>query len=100
MPLPSVVKMLATRGVAKSVIGFVAAGGASLIAKEIIANNIDEPETLIGKIKVAAGVVVVAGIVRDASKAHTDKKIDQIADFVTEVNEKLHETKATEEPSE
>lgn len=87
------VKSFVTIDVLKSAVGFFAGGGASLIAREIIANNINEPETPINKIKIATGTVVVGSMVKDAARTHTDGIIDSLVDFATNTKKKFDEEK-------
>lgn len=89
-----------TAKVAKTVVGFVAAGGASIIAKDIIANNIEEPDGLIKTIKVAGGTAVVGLMVKRAVLNFVDEEIDAIAASVTKLKEELDKHKVTEVPTE
>lgn len=86
--------------VTKSVLGFVAAGGASIIAKEIIANNIDEPDTLIRKIKIVGGTVVIGVMVKKAVKDFIDDEIDEITDNVAKLKEEIRKHQVAEQPTE
>lgn len=93
-------KSIPPASVAKSVIGFVAAGGASIIAKDIIANNIDEPDTLIQKIKIVGGTAVVAMMVRHAVKDFIGDEIDDIETNYNTLKEALRTYGVTVEPTE
>ncbi len=50
---------------------------AAAVTRAIIKETLTEPETTIEKIKVAAGVWAIAGVVSEVCKAHTDSKIDE-----------------------
>lgn len=93
-------RAIPTVTVAKSVVGFVAAGGASIIAKDIIANNIEEPDGLIKTIKVTGGTAVIALMVRRAAKDFVNDEIDDIAANVAKFKEELDKHKVTEASTE
>ncbi len=84
-----VLRSIPPASVAKTVLGFVAGGGAAIIAKEIIANNIDEPDTLIRKIKIVGGTVVIGVMVKKAVKDFINDEIDEMSDDLAKLKEEF-----------
>ncbi len=82
-----VLRSIPPASVAKTALGFVAGGGAAIIAKEIIANNIDEPDTLIRKIKIVGGTVVIGVMVKKAVKDFINDEIDEMSENLAELKE-------------
>lgn len=62
--------------IAKTAACWIAGGGAAAIAKQIIENNIDAPETLMDKIKVTAGTVVMCSMIGKQVSDYTSDKFD------------------------
>ena len=62
---------------------FIVAGGTNQIIKAIVTNNV-EPENTKEKIQVAAGTLVVSGMVAEAARSYTDDKIEKAFKFYDE----------------
>lgn len=77
--------------IAKTIVGFVAGCGASVIARSIIQKNVDtEDERLHTRAAVAAGTIAIGAMAADATRKYTDAKIDEIVEWwETEVKPKL-----------
>lgn len=64
----------------KAVVGLAVGSGASKIIHSIIKNNV-QPSGVIDQITLVAGSIVLGSIAADASKKHSDIKIEEIADW-------------------
>lgn len=80
--------------VTKFAAGWLVAAGAGRIVSAIIQNNVDAVR-LSHKLEIFAAGVVIAGMTKDATKAYTDAKIDQLAAWVRE-HQKDSNTPTTE----
>lgn len=78
-----------TKFCARTVVGI----GVGKIVREIVANNINDPESLVNKVTVGAGAVVLGSMVASASSDHVEAKIDEIAQAFRNFKEKTKETK-------
>ena len=70
--------------IAKVIIRWTTVAGTAKIVKEVIANNIDEPETLVQKAKILAGTFAVGGLISSIVGDYTDDKVDEVVDQVKE----------------
>lgn len=68
-------KLTAVKFVARLVVG----AGTTTISKSIINNNV-EPSNLVEQISTAVASVVIGSMAAEATKSHTERQIDQIAD--------------------
>lgn len=66
--------------ITQGAVRFIVAGGTNQIIKSIVTNNV-EPENTKEKIQVVAGTVVVSGMVAEAARSYTDKKIESAFTF-------------------
>ena len=69
--------------IVKKAVTFVVGAGVKTIVTAIVKNNV-EPDNLAQKVTVAAGTIVVAGMVADATSTYTDAQIDKIVTFYDE----------------
>lgn len=63
--------------IAKAAVGWIVAGGTTLIVKGFIENNTN-PDTLMQKVSVTAASVVIGGMAKDATRKYTDEQIDKL----------------------
>lgn len=74
----SITLLSATKFVATNVV----AVGVGKIAKDIITNNVNDPESVIQKVTIYTGAAVLGMMAKDASKAYLSAKIDsEITDW-------------------
>ena len=73
----------------KNVVSTVVGLGASKIARDIIANNV-EVDTTVDHITVTAGSFVIGAMAADATKKHTDRMIDEIADQIKTIRNQIN----------
>lgn len=81
------------RETVKTVLGFTLGIGAGFIAKQIITNNTDEPESRKDEVKGALGMIAVSWVVRDAVQSSVDARVDMIADAWKEFRESTNKNK-------
>lgn len=72
----------------KTGVGIVVGSGVSKIVRAIVTNNID-PETRIDKITMFCGQVVLAMVVADAARKHSDHVIDDIAKVIVDAKKQI-----------
>lgn len=65
--------------IVKAVVGWIVAGGTSLIIKGIIENN-TAPEKLTQKVAIFAASVAIGGMAKNATRKYTDEQIDWLID--------------------
>lgn len=69
------------REIVKTVTGFVVGAGVSKIIADAVVNNVSQEKNL-QKAVVFAGKTGITMVVSDAVRAHTDAKIDAVADWM------------------
>lgn len=80
-------KLTAIKLVARVVVG----AGTTTISSSIIKNNV-QPSSVIEQISTAVASVVIGSMASEATKAHTERQIDQLAAL-------FKRSKSTEEPA-
>lgn len=76
--------------VTKTVARFVVGSGTTTISNAIIRNNV-APTNLYTKVSIVVASVVIGSMASEATKAHTDKQIDAIADAFRDMKQKQTE---------
>jgi uncharacterized membrane protein YeaQ/YmgE (transglycosylase-associated protein family) len=67
--------------ITKLAVTIVVGSSAGKVAKDIIKNNLADPEGLENKIKIGIGSVVIGMMVAEAASSHVNDKIDWLAKF-------------------
>ena len=68
--------------IVKTVVGFVAGCGASVIVRTIIHKNVDtEDERLHTRAAITAGSIAIGAMAADATRKYTDAKIDEAVEW-------------------
>lgn len=73
--------------IAKNLVSLIVGAGTSKIVSAIVSNNTN-PESVIDKVTVTSGSLVLGAMVADLSKQYTDAKIDRIVELVNENRQK------------
>lgn len=68
--------------IARALVG----SGTGVISNSIIANNV-QPDSLKTKVAVAAASVVIASMAEEATKAHTETRIDEFVNAWNSISE-------------
>jgi hypothetical protein len=78
--------------ITKKAVTFVVAVGVSKIVHDIIENNVaaEKPHH---KVAVPVASLAIGGVVADAASEYTDRTIDEIADFISEITKRNQNAK-------
>jgi len=63
-------------GIFKSVVGVVVGAGVSTIVKEVVAKNVDRPDSKVERFLIGAGSFGLSLLLSDLTTDHLDTKID------------------------
>lgn len=85
--------------VAAKVSAMIFGAGAGFVAKNVLANNLDEPENLKQKVQIVAGTLVIGGMVGKQAKLYTTETIAHGIEQYNEFKTKLEAKKAESEGS-
>ena len=78
--------------IAKKAVTIIVGVGTSKIAQTIISNNV-QPETVIDKVTVGTGSIVIGMMASEATKKFTDTKMEEYASAIRELKTKIQEAK-------
>lgn len=81
------------REIVKLVARIVVGAGTTTVTGSIIKNNV-APQNLLQQISVGAASVVIGSMASEATKAHTDAKIDEIAEAFASLKNKSDDSVA------
>ena len=80
--------------IAKIAIRWTVIGGTSKIVHGIVTDHTD-PETLYQKVQIAAGAFAIGGMLANHVGDHTDKQVDEIANFGKKIYDRYQENKTS-----